>query len=372
MRVVHLIDSGGFYGAEVMLLNLCIEQKKQGMNVEVISIGTPNQTTKPIELKLEESDIKVHPWRMHALPDLRESFKILSYCMHTNTDVIHSHGYKGNILMGLVPKRMRKIPVVSTMHGYTQQKTFGKMAINQWLDKNCLHRVDAVVLVSPSMIHQVPAKRLKNKLHIVPNGLPELSDAIDSPSYKSLFLASDFKIGALGRLSHEKNFKLLIEAMPHILKEIPEAKLVIYGEGGERATLEESIRTFNLESKVFLPGYLQNTHAFFDDIDVFVNSSITEGMPISLLEAMRQGCHIVATDIPASRHLLQSLDVLNQLCQLTPAALASSLVRMHQADPDTKKKLSLAYKNEFASRYTTPQMTKNYQQIYMLVQKNDN
>ncbi|RYZ87626.1 MAG: hypothetical protein EOO68_27400 [Moraxellaceae bacterium] len=45
MRVVHLIDSGGFYGAEVMLLNLCIEQKKQGMNVEVISIGTPNVTT---------------------------------------------------------------------------------------------------------------------------------------------------------------------------------------------------------------------------------------------------------------------------------------------------------------------------------------
>ena len=364
MRVVHLIDSGGFYGAEVMLLNLCVEQKKQGLNVEVISIGTPNQTIKSIEQKLEEAKIPFIPWRMRALPDLRESFKILKHCKDTNSDIIHSHGYKGNILMGLIPKRLRRIPVVSTVHGYTKQNKFGKMALNQWLDKNCLHRLDAVVLVSPSMKHQIPAKRLQHNLHIVPNGIPELNESTDLTSYQSLFSTNNFKIGALGRLSYEKNFSLLIHSMPEILKSIPNAKLVIYGEGGERHYLEELIQSLKLTDNVLLPGYLNNTQSFFSEIDVFVNSSITEGMPISLLEAMRQGCHIVATDIPASRFLLNELNSIDQLCDLTSDSLSKSIIQLFSSNDAQKEKISAAYKNNFQEKYTVALMAKNYQHIY--------
>src|SRR5690606_39110015 len=105
--------------------------------------------------------------------DIRESFKILRYCEASHTDVIHSHGYKGNILLGLLPERWRKIPVVATLHGYTRVSGFSKMALNQWLDKHCLCRLDAVILVSEGMRHQAPAD-LKPKLYIISNGIPDV------------------------------------------------------------------------------------------------------------------------------------------------------------------------------------------------------
>src|SRR5690606_40737467 len=116
-----------------------------GLDVDVISIGTPGNYEKPLEKKLREHNIACKPWRMMALPDLRESYKIIRYAELTTADVIHCHGYKGNILLGLLPKSQRKIPVITTVHGFTRQNSFGKMAVNQWLDRRCLSRLDAVV-----------------------------------------------------------------------------------------------------------------------------------------------------------------------------------------------------------------------------------
>ena len=303
MRVVHLIDSGGYYGAEVMLVHLCNAQKKLGLDVEVISIGTPGNYEKPLEAKLRENDIPCKPWRMMALPDLRQSLKILSYCRETGAGVIHSHGYKGNILLGLIPKRWRGLPVITTVHGYTRQKGFSKLAVYQWLDRLCLKRLDAVVLVSEGMLHQVNETSLGNKLHVIPNGIPEeIPEAANEPI--PYFQDNDFKIAAIGRLSYEKNFQLLINAMPLILNKIPNAKLVIFGEGSERESLESLVADLKLEEKVFLPGYIDEPSRVYRHADVFVNCSITEGMPISILEAMRDGCIIVASRIPANKELL--------------------------------------------------------------------
>jgi glycosyltransferase involved in cell wall biosynthesis len=370
MRVVHVIDSGGYYGAEVMLLNLCVEQKKQGLNVEVISIGKMDQDTKPIETKLEEAGVKVKPWRMNTIPDPRQSFKILSYCNQTNTHFIHSHGYKGNILLGLVPLGFRKIPIVTTVHGYTREQGFSKLAIYQWLDRICLTRLDAVVIVSPSMIHQVPTQRLQKTLHTIPNGIPEADKSNVNAIYHSPFLTSEFKIGTLGRLSYEKNFSLLIKAMPLILKAIPKAKLVIYGEGEQKATLELLIQELRLEEKISLPGYLHNTRAFFDDIDVFVNSSITEGMPISLLEAMRQGTHIIATDIAANVALLSNLNNGNPLCHCDESSLAGAVVDLYKATQTDKETWKNVNKLEFLEKYTLEKMGSSYENLYRTLIEN--
>jgi glycosyltransferase involved in cell wall biosynthesis len=365
MRVVHVIDSGGFYGAEVMLLNLCIEQKKAGLDVEVISIGRLNVATKPIEIKLADSNIKVKPWCMRALPDIRESFKMLRYCRESNTHAIHSHGYKSNIILGLIPGFMRRIPVITTVHGYTRQQGFSKLAVYQWLDKICLNHLNAVVIVSSSMTQQVPTQRLGNRLHCIPNGIPLLADIDKTLTYDSLFLGDEFKIGTLGRLSHEKNFALLIDAMPLILNAIPHAKLVIYGEGEKRSLLERRNQELGLQAKILLPGYIKNTYGFFDDIHLFVNSSTTEGMPISLLEAMRQGCHIVATNIAANSSLLEEFGNKQQLCELNAASLAKAVIRFYRSQDSEKLEISAAYRKTFEEKYSASSMSEKYLALYL-------
>lgn len=365
MRVVHIIDSGGYYGAEVMLTHLCQAQQALGLDVEVISIGTPGNYEKPLEAKLRGNGIPCIKWRMMALPDMRESFKILRYCEASSTNVIHSHGYKGNILLGLLPKRCRKIPVVTTLHGYTRSAGFSKMMLNQWLDKLCLRRLDAAVLVSEGMRHQAPSN-VGAKLHVIANGIPDIvpSDAEQPIEY---FENESFNIGAIGRLSHEKNFQLLIRAMPRILDSRPNTKLVIYGEGTERADLEALINQLSLTQTVFLPGYIEEPARLFRHADVFINCSITEGMPITLLEALRAGCPIVASDIAANKSLLTGINGATTLVSLSEEEFAHAILNMAALSPEEREVAKAEALQRFEERHTAKEMAQKYWAVYSSV-----
>lgn len=363
MRVVHLIDSGGYYGAEVMLVNLCKAQIAQGLSVEVISIGVKSDAQKPLELKLSQEKIPFKIWRMLPLPDPREAIKILRYCKSTNTQIIHSHGYKGNILTGMIPKILRGLRVVSTIHGYTKQNNNIKMKLNQWLDKRILSKLDSVVLVSSNMSHQIPAQIAK-RAHIVPNGIPDLLADHSYTNVDHYFSQSDFKLGSIGRLSEEKNFSLLIDAFLIIKNQIPTAKLVIWGEGSKRKELEEKISAANMNDCISLPGYIEHPESVFKTIDVYINSSLTEGMPISLLEAMRGKTLIVATDIPANRVILEPINSLNQLCELTPESLAQTVCTLYKSEKNIKTKQQEMNRQEFIRKYTLNRMAEGYLKIY--------
>lgn len=363
IKVAHIIDSGGFYGAEVMLLNLCREQINQGLSVEVISIGVPCEPAKELENKLREENIPVTAWRMRPLPDPRESLKIIRYCKSKAIDIIHSHGYKGNILLGMLPRTWRKIPIITTVHGYTREKRFGKLYIYQAIDRACLQRLDAVVIVSESMRHQIPTGSLSTKLHVVNNGLPQIRQ-IQAKNYQTRFKSFELKIGALGRLSFEKNFSLLIHAMKLIVARFPKAQLIIYGEGPLRSELQQLIEEQDLSAHIQLPGYLEDTAAFFAELDIFVNSSVTEGMPISLLEAMRQGCRIIATDIKANRALLESLNCKTYISALDAKELAECIAAALTENSNEIVEQKLCYLKTFNEKFSSRLMAENYTDIY--------
>lgn len=366
IKVAHIIDSGGFYGAEVMLLNLCREQINQGLQVVVISIGLPSEPAKDLEIELGKYDIDIKAWRMKPLPDPGESLRIIRYCKENNVDLIHSHGYKGNILLGMLPRFLRKLPVISTVHGYTKEKRLGKLYIYHAVDRICLKRLDAIVIVSESMCHQISMNaRIRNKVHVISNGIPDVIDRERDGTYISKFRQGEIKIGSLGRLSFEKNFQLLIRAMKNVINHLPNVRLVIYGEGPLRSELEQLIDKEGLRAYIDLPGYLYNTESFFSELDIFVNCSLTEGMPISLLEAMRQGCRIVATDISANRELLRSLECRKYLCKINQYALAQSIIESLSAQTKDVEWERSCYKNSFQKYFSSNLMAKRYTQLYM-------
>jgi glycosyltransferase involved in cell wall biosynthesis len=99
----------------------------------------------------------------------------------------------------------------------------------------------------------------------------------------------------VGALVAHKGQKFLIDAMPAILREVPEAHLVIFGEGELRATLERQVKHLSLEKHVLLPGFREDVLSLMKSSDLFVMSSITEGLGSAVLDAMAMGLAVVGT-----------------------------------------------------------------------------
>ncbi len=366
MKVVHLIDSGGLYGAEMMLLSLINEQEKQGIAIDVISMGTINQPEKELERVLKERNIAVHILRMSSIPSFSQGIRILNICRSVGADIIHSHGYKGNILLGILPRSLRKIPVVTTLHGYTKHHLFSKMTINQVVDKFLVRFLDAIVLVSPTIASQINLMGVSNKVFVIPNGVnqesPNSADLIEKG--KEEISQSSFVIGSIGRLCIEKNYLFIIRQMPKILSVIPNAKLVIHGEGSERQLLESEIRRLNLEEYIFLPGYIDNPHAFLKEIDLYVNCSITEGMPITILEAMRAKCLVLASSILANKYLLENKYPLDMLYDFENNSFVDKLKIIASASEEIKNQQKESLYNLFVTSFTSASMAEKYAKIY--------
>ena len=99
LKVLHVIDSEGIYGAETMLLGLMVEQQRMGTKPILCRIGRRGGPEKAIEAEAATKGIAVARIRMSGGPNPFGAFKILRVAAEGRVDLIHSHGYKGNILL---------------------------------------------------------------------------------------------------------------------------------------------------------------------------------------------------------------------------------------------------------------------------------
>jgi glycosyltransferase involved in cell wall biosynthesis len=302
-KILHVIDSGGLYGAENVLLTCVEEQIRLGCHPVICSIGDPEAGEKPLEAEARRRGFPIVTFRIRPGLNVAGALKIAAFARHQNFNVIHSHGYKGNVLFGLMPRFMRRLPIISTLHGWTGQKRLGRMALYQWLDRCALRFVDRVVVVSESMLLLKPVRRLK-RVSVIRNGIDMSEHARWVPKAKRT--ADGIVIGAAGRLSPEKGFDLLVEALAVLRQGGFDARLIVIGEGPERQRLERLIQAKALTPFVQLPGYRADVERFFPDIDLFVVSSLTEGLPMSVLQAMRAGTPIVATAVGGIPEMLEN------------------------------------------------------------------
>lgn len=140
-----------------------------------------------------------------------------------------------------------------------------------------------------------------------------------------------FNYLAIGSLTRQKGFDLLIEAFATVVLVVPDARLTILGEGEERNELEILIKQLHLQSSVLLAGYQQDPFGFLLDADLLVSSSRWEGLPNVVLESLASGVPVVATRCPGgTAELIQ--DGVNGLLvnSESSASLARGMVLAHE------------------------------------------
>lgn len=309
LKVLHLIDSGGLYGAEKMLLALVEEQIKQGLEPMILSAGDPNINEKPLEAEARRLRLPITPWRMKPGLNFSEARKIIIWAKEQGYALMHSHGYKFDILAGLWPRRMR-LPLVTTLHGYVRATRFSKMWFYEVLDRLILPRLQAVVLVNESMKADLGhALQGSARVHVIPNGvdISGIEDrAEEEPSPELARFVSDYSplILGVGRLSREKAFERLIECFSAVRSQCPQAGLLLVGEGRLREELESQIEKHSLGASVMMPGFYDNVPSLMARANALVIPSRTEGLPITLLEAMTLNLPVIASGVGAIPEVL--------------------------------------------------------------------
>ena len=226
-------------------------------------------------------------------------------------------------------------------------KIFSKRWFLKILMTLFIWRANVLTCVSEDMVQQYK-KIFKNSKHqcvyniiVDKNNMERINDKIDE---EWLINKSIPVIIAAGRLAYWKGFDTLIKAF-HIIIQQRSVRLIILGDGPERIKLQSLINTLKLNHCIKLYGYVSNPLKFFKSADVFVLSSIVEGLPNVLVEAMMCGCTPVATDCPTGpREVLQGGTIGNLVETNNPISLANGII--HALDnPVSIKQLNNAIYN---------------------------
>lgn len=293
---IQLISTGGFYGAERTLLELATYLRDQGWDSRVVALegdGAGELIERAGEQGIEGVAF-VTTGRLGVLPMLR---KLRSILAHESRAVVHAHGYKADLLLAAL-RIPRRLACFATCHSW--YSATAKMKTLEYFDKRALRRFEHAVAVSEE-IHQdllatgMPAERLSK----ISNGIsvPDVSAATRDAIRSEWNLATNEKvIVQIGRLTKSKCNAILLKALATLPGDI-KAKVVLVGDGEDRAELAALARSTDVEDRVIFAGYRRDATAIMAGADVLAITSNKEGLPIVLLEAMAVGCPIIATPV---------------------------------------------------------------------------
>ena len=228
-------------------------------------------------------------------------------CRDRNVSVWHGHDYKSNAL-GLLVRRFHRMHLVTTAHGWV--RFTAKTPLYYKIDRFCMKRYEEVICVSQDLHDRcVESGVTADRLHQIDNAivLDDYSTAPPTLMDKARFGfdSQRFLVGAVGRLSEEKGFQHLINATANLIHSGHQMCLVIAGEGHLRNQLQQQIDDLELQDHIRLCGFLPDPRELYRALDLFVLSSLREGLPNVVLEAMASQRAVVATNCNGIPNLVQ-------------------------------------------------------------------
>ena len=237
----------------------------------------------------------------------------------------------------------------------------------RWLSK----RLVANVAVCDAASRQFQAKKLFSPVrsYVVPNGidisvLKNVNVPVELQLRTQLNLKDDnILIGSIGRLTQVKAVERQIEVFASIADEFPLAHLIIVGDGQERKALEAIAA--NIKSRVHFLGKRSDIPAVLSQLDVFVQSSITEGHSIALLEAASAGVPVIVTDVGGNREIVQEAITGFLIKSFDKSAYVEALSKL-LSNENLRKTLGTQAQQWATANATIQKMSESYFKIYNL------
>ncbi|HKN19727.1 MAG TPA: GT4 family glycosyltransferase PelF [Dissulfurispiraceae bacterium] len=356
--ILQLIESWGPGGAEKVLLELCrgVDKKHFYPVVILLHDGWLYDKLKEsgIEAIVVSNKYSYDPLFLWELFGIIRKFKV---------DIIHSHEFMMNVY-GSLAGLLTGIPVIATVHG--------KKYFHEHWRRRFAYRVTArfssMIAVSRDLKQFISEKTgaSGNKIGVIYNGIncAAYGNGDAASLRKELGLASGAPvIGMIGNLYKVKGYPFFLQAAREILKTFPGAVFLIVGRGELQEALEQQAAELGLGDSIRFLGFREDIPDLLNLIDIFVLSSLSEGLSLSILEAMAAGKPVVATNVGGNPEVIVEGSTGFLVPVGDPEALARRIMTF-LSDPGSARGMGQEARKRVLENFSVEAMTMRYQSLY--------
>jgi glycosyltransferase involved in cell wall biosynthesis len=374
------LDIGGLCGgADLFGANLACELHRNGQLVRLFICNRYNTDAELINLKLiNEQGINPEfllvwngrPTVQYYLQALR---KLNNLLVNHEADIIHTHFHTGSFLAILLKLSHKARRIVRTAHVDHEWKRGWGGLLKQAIIRALIFVVfpfliDLEVGVSAYTVEllndRLFAKLLRKRALLIPNAIPGCAAPVPvlSPSRFTGWLGDHPVIGSVGRLEQQKGYSYLIAAIPSILPIFPNLEVWLIGEGPLKGELEAQCGKLCVSEHVVFWGKRTDVPALLDRMDIFISSSVYEGLPTAVLEAMGSGVPCIVTDIAGTRDIVSDANA-HIVGSMDSEALADGISLL--LTTPTKRKQLVENAMKTVNRFRIDRIAKAYMEAYL-------
>ncbi len=312
IKVLHFICSTGFYGAEKWILALANNSDPTLVTSELVV--TKERENQDLQLVRDFNALGMtsHEVKMSGRFDPRAIKALVKLIKDQQIDILHSHGYKSDIL-GIIAAKVAGIKCITTPHGF--EKTNDRK-LEMFIAAGCrtFKYFDYTVPLSRELYADVQKYNVPDeKIVYIRNGVDLKDIAYRKPAEnpvvradnEPLNLPEKKTIGFIGQMIDRKNVSHLLDVFDKLASENSGLELVLLGDGISRAKFEEYADTLSSRDRISFLGFQTDPLSYLKTFDLFVMCSTLEGIPRCLMESMAMGVPVAAYDIAGVNQLLE-------------------------------------------------------------------
>jgi glycosyltransferase involved in cell wall biosynthesis len=360
VRVAHFYSSLGIYGAERWALTLLKYLDRRRVWPIIVTVGTKAGSRLLGDAAAKEGYDTFHidvPGKLNP----RAIFALRTFLVEKQIEVLHTHGFKSDIL-GYLATRGMPIRLVSTPHGWSAEEDL-RIRLYESIGRLSLRRFDRIYPLSHGLLTDLEQQGFDAaRLRLILN-------AVDIAPFDSCFrtrraraAGAPFTVLFAGRLCKPKGVSFLIEAMATAAFRCP-AQLHIVGDGPDRDELEQLGRDRGLGSKVRFFGVVDDITPFLAGSDVLVLPSFREGTPRIIMEAFAAGTPVIGTSIPGIRGLIDEARTGLLVGVGDAGGLARALTRL-ASDPALAQRLARAARSRVEESFSASRLARDLEADY--------
>lgn len=363
IHVMQLGSPTGLYGAERWILALVSHLDRSAIRSSIATIIDEPGMTSAVASEARRMGLEAFEIEASGRVNWAAVSALRRLVTEEAVSILHTHGYKTD-LVGLLAVRGTGCRIISTPHGWDDSAGF-RVKCYQLIDKASFPFFDAVVPLSGELhdgLRRWPGTR--RHLRLIQNAV-DLSE-LDASGAVAQEIAEwksqgAFVIGYIGQLIERKGLDVLLEAFASWA--VPEARLVLVGDGPQRRQLEKLASDRGIAGRVAFTGFRSDRLDWLRGFDVFVLPSRLEGIPRCLMESLAARVPVIATNIPGCTELIVDGETGLLIPPDSPERLLKALQSMKSST--LRQQLVSRGRALVAERHSAQRMAREYQSLYM-------